>query len=155
MQENSDTREIYLDCFLKIYPWEIKTNNVKRGTNVFVKIQLGNIVLYSRKVSLAGRVKEIYKGEKFTDILLEAKEDVVLLRLWPEKQRLLDVKNIEENSFLKAFGTLREDRDGNIYVSVLALSRIPENHIESFYTSVEEDRRFFERFLKNNNIGVS
>lgn len=126
MQENSDTREIYLDCFLKIYPWEIKTNNVKRGTNIFVKIQLGNIILYSRKVSLAGRVKEIYKGEKFTDILLEAKEDVVPLRLWPEKQHLLDVKNIEENSFLKAFGTLREDRGLQFAAAKRRFSRPPK-----------------------------
>jgi hypothetical protein len=146
--ENSTTKEIYLDCYLRVYPWEIKRSNVRRGTYIFVKVALGNVTLYSRKVSLVGVVKEIYVGGRYADIFLTLNEDVIRLRLWPEKRHLIEIKGISERKYVEAYGVLREDRDGSIYVSLQAVRIVGEKYLEDFHSKIVDDRRFLREYFE-------
>ena len=81
MEENVPTKEIFLDCFLRIFPWELKTKTVKRGRHFFIKISLNKLTIYSQKVSLVGKIMKIYTGKKFTDLVLETEESLSLIHI--------------------------------------------------------------------------
>lgn len=111
-----------IDAYVKLHISHIDVNKVlKNGSQA--KLVLGNVAI--RKVRLYGRVLEIRRFRKFSDVLIDDGSGKITCRIW-EGTRMPELK---EGDLVDVFGQIRLYNE-NLYVKTDIIRKINEEFVK-------------------------
>jgi len=111
-----------IDAYVKLHISHIDVNKVlKNGSQA--KLVLGNVAI--RKVRLYGRVLEIRRFRKFSDVLIDDGSGNITCRIW-EGTRMPELK---EGDLVDVFGQIRLYNE-NLYVKTDIIRKINEEFVK-------------------------